>query len=551
MFYGHAEPDRFTEEAEKIVTAIASQAAIAIDNARLYQAAQKEIFERTQVEQALRISEARYRNLIHALPVAIYTCDAEGRVTLWNEAAVRLWGRDPVAGSDRWCGSWKCHRPDGSPLPLDASPMAVTLREGRAVRGQEIIMERPDGSRRHVLPHTDPLRGPDGALAGAVSLLLDITEQKEAAQAMAHLASIVTSSDDAIISKTLQGVVTSWNKGAERVFGYTAEEMIGQPIIRLIPPDRPNEEPSILERLARGESIDHYETVRRRKDGRLIDISLSVSPMRDANGSIMGASKIARDITDRKRAEAALQAAHEELTRRQQELVEANRELESFSYSVSHDLRAPIRTIDAFSRILSEDHGAGLDGEATRCLDIVKKAASQAGELIDDLLEFSRLGRQGLQHEAVDMKAIVQEVVEDLQALQLDRRIEWRVQDLPRAWGDRRLLRIVWNNLLSNALKYTQYRAEAIIEVGCRPDGDRGSSIIYFVKDNGVGFDMKYAHKLFGVFQRLHRKEEYEGTGVGLAIVQRIVHRHGGRVWAESAPDAGAAFYFSLGKADQ
>jgi light-regulated signal transduction histidine kinase (bacteriophytochrome) len=192
-----------------------------------------------------------------------------------------------------------------------------------------------------------------------------------------------------------------------------------------------------------------------------------------------------------------------------------------------------------------------LDGEATRCLDIVKKAASQAGELIDDLLEFSRLGRQGLQHEAVDMKAIVQEVVEDLQALQLDRRIEWRVQDLPRAWGDRRLLRIVWNNLLSNALKYTQYRAEAIIEVGYRPDGDRASSIIYFVKDNGVGFDMKYAHKLFGVFQRLHRKEEYEGTGVGLAIVQRIVHRHGGRVWAESAPDAGAAFYFSLGKADQ
>jgi light-regulated signal transduction histidine kinase (bacteriophytochrome) len=149
------------------------------------------------------------------------------------------------------------------------------------------------------------------------------------------------------------------------------------------------------------------------------------------------------------------------------------------------------------------------------------------------------------------MKAIVQEVVEDLQALQLDRRIEWRVQDLPRAWGDRRLLKIVWNNLLSNSLKYTQYRAEAIIDVGYRPDGDRASSIIYFVKDNGVGFDMKYAHKLFGVFQRLHRKEEYEGTGVGLAIVQRIVHRHGGRVWAESAPDAGAAFYFSLGKADQ
>jgi light-regulated signal transduction histidine kinase (bacteriophytochrome) len=283
---------------------------------------------------------------------------------------------------------------------------------------------------------------------------------------------------------------------------------------------------------------------------------VSVSPVIDSHGRVIGASKIARDITEQKRVEAALRdrdlaltTANEELSRQTLALAEANKELEQFSYSVSHDLRAPLRTIDAFSRIVLEDQAAQLNAEAQRCLNVVRKAAGQAGELIDDLLEFSRLGRQSMRFASVPMGTLAQEAADDLRMVQAERLIELTVADLPPSHGDSRLLKLVWANLLSNAFKYTQYHTGARIEVGWMPDDRADDCVAYYVKDNGVGFDMRYAHKLFGVFQRLHRKEEFEGTGVGLAIVQRIIHRHGGRVWAEAKVDGGATFYFSVRKA--
>ena len=572
--------------------------------------------------------------------------------------------------------------------------MAVCLREGRAVRGEEIVIERPDGSRRHVLPHPEPLLDASGAVVGAVNMLIDITERKEAERARAHLAAIVTSSDAAIVGKNLQGVVTSWNRAAEQLFGFCAEEMIGQPVLRIIPPDRRDEEVRILDRIARGLSVEPYETIRRRKDGTDVTISLTVSPIVDSHGHVIGASKIARDINEQKRAEhallqsredlrraleyqeavvnnmgeglytvnregivtsmnpaaeklfgwtsdevlgrkmhdvthykhrdgtpfpaaecaglqvlhsgtpltnyedvfvrkdgscfdvlyssspiragdeivglvvvfrdvserkrveealrdrdRALTIANDELTQQSEALSEVNNELQSFSYSVSHDLRAPLRTIDAFVRIVEEDHGAHLNAEAQRCMGIVKKAARQAGELIDDLLEFSRLGRVGMDIRPVKMTELAREVADELQCMQENRLIDLRVGDLPLCQGDWRLLKLVWANLLTNALKYTRPRAAAQIEVGWLPDDRQADASVYYVKDNGVGFDMKYVHKLFGVFQRLHLKEEFEGTGVGLAIVQRIVRRHGGRVWGEGKTDGGATFFFSLRKA--
>lgn len=653
-----------------------------------------DVTDRQAAEQALRASEARYRDLIHGLPAAVYTCDSEGRITLYNHVAAVLWGREPAIGIDQWCGSWKIYRPDGTPLPLDQCPMSVTLREGRAVRGEEIIIERPDGARRHILPHPEPLKDEQGRVVGAINMLVDITERKEAERAVANLAAIVTSSDDAIVGKNLDGIVTSWNRAAERLFGYREDEMIGQPVSRLIPPDRPDEEPSILGRLRRGEAIEHYETIRCRKDGTRLHVSLSVSPVIDAQGTIIGASKIARDITEQKLAEhalvesrealrralefqesivsnmgeglytvneqglvtavnqaaerlfgwtreellgrkmhdvthylrrdgtpfpaeecaglrvlrdgesviqcedvfirkdgtffdvvysaspirsggtiaglvvvfrdvsdkrkaaealrerdRALMAANEDLSRHAAELTEANKELEQFSYSISHDLRAPVRTIDAFTRIVLEEHDAQLDVEAARCLNIVRKAAGQAGELIDDLLEFSKLGRQSMRLESVAIAGLAREVAEDLRIMHQGRKVDFMVGDLPHAYGDRRLLKIVWTNLLGNAVKYTQYREETKVEVGWIPDETGDDRAVYYVKDNGVGFDMRYVGKLFGMFQRLHRKEEFEGTGVGLAIVQRVIHRHGGRVWAEGKVDGGATFYFSLRKA--
>ncbi|MCL4505199.1 MAG: ATP-binding protein [Chloroflexi bacterium] len=252
-----------------------------------------------------------------------------------------------------------------------------------------------------------------------------------------------------------------------------------------------------------------------------------------------------------------LEAANKELESANKELAAANKELEAFSYSVSHDLRAPLRAIDGFSRILMEDYATQLDPEALRYFNLVRDNSRQMGNLVDDLLSFSRLSRQALRKQSVKTTALVRQSLDELRAETNGRRVEFTVGDpspfgsaqdgsgqaLPECQADPNLLKQVWINLLSNALKYTRKREVARIEIGWKKENDEQ---VFFVKDNGVGFDMKYVHKLFGIFQRLHRSEDYEGTGVGLAIVQRIVHRHGGRVWAESQVDDGATFYFSL-----
>lgn len=246
------------------------------------------------------------QDVLHALPAALYVTDATGRITYYNEAAADLWGHRPELGTVYWCGAWKLYWPDGTPLPHDQCPMAIALKEQRSVRGMEAIAERPDGTRVHFVPYPTLLRDTDDKVVGAVNVLVDITEHKRSDEIAQRLASIVESSDDAIVSKDLDGVIRTWNKGAERIFGYLSEEIVGRHITILIPPERRHEEPAILERLRRGERIDHYETIRVRKDGTPIDISLTVSPIKDATGKTIGASKIARDITERKRHEAQI-----------------------------------------------------------------------------------------------------------------------------------------------------------------------------------------------------------------------------------------------------
>lgn len=686
---------------------------------------------------------------------------------------------------------------------------------------------------------------------------------QEVEEDIKRLAAIVETSQDAIISKTLDGIITSWNQGAEQIYGYSAEEVIGRSISILVPPDRPREIPEILERLKQGEQIKYFETVRLCKDGTKRQISLSVSPIKDAGGNITGAAAIGRDITtgkrdaerfrliveaipsaivvvnqtgrivlvnsqtetlfgyrasellgqpvellvperfqpghrhdradyladpqaramgagrdlfavrkdgrevpveiglspveteeglwilsaiiditERKRAEqeraqilAREQAAHAEadaarerlaflaeasevlassldyqatleqvahlvvpkiadwcvidlaredktlervivvhadpakaelaneyrrryppgldesggaakvmrtgqvelypeitdalleatvpdkdrasilrrlgfksiiiapmiargrtvgaisliaaeserqygptdlelvqdlarraalaadnaylyhtaqqlntelearVRQRTSQLEKTNRELEAFSYSVSHDLRAPLRAVDGFSRILLEDYAPELSPQARRYLHLVRQNSQQMGELIDDLLTFSRLSRRSLQKQPVSPTNLVRQALAELQAEQSERCIELTIGDLPPCQADPKMLKQVWLNLLANALKYTREREVAVIQIGSRLENGQS---VYFVQDNGVGFDMQYKHKLFDPFQRLHRAEEYEGTGVGLATVQRIIHRHGGRVWAEAEVDKGATFYFTI-----
>jgi PAS domain S-box-containing protein len=275
----------------------------------------RELFEPTPTEAPIELrsseSEGAFHELPHdlphdllnALPVAVYTTDSAGRITFYNQAAAELWGHRPELGKGEWCGSWRLYWPDGRPLPHDQCPMAVAIKEKRQIRGAEAVAERPDGVRAPFLAYPTPLYDKSGALVGAVNTLVDITERKRAELASRQLALIVQSSDDAIVSKDLNGIITTWNRGAELLFGYEAEEVIGQPIMILIPEDHRDEESTILERIRRGERIDHYETVRRRKDGSSVDISLSVSPVTSSAGGIVGASKIARDISERKRAQ--------------------------------------------------------------------------------------------------------------------------------------------------------------------------------------------------------------------------------------------------------
>lgn len=285
-------PRLFTGEDIELSLAIARQLAFGIEHER--------------AETALRESERRFRQMIDALPAAVYTTDAAGRLTHFNAAAVEFSGQVPQLGTDRWRVSWKLYRPDGMPLPHDECPMATSLKEGRIVRGAEAIVEQPDGTRRWFTPYPTPLRDANGRIVGGINMLIDITERKQAEQAMARLAAIVESSSDAILSKTLEGIITSWNTGAEQMFGYTAKEMIGQSVLRLIPPERHEEEESILARIKVGERIEHYETIRMAKDGSYLDVALSISPLKDRTGKIIGASKIARNITERKRAEKML-----------------------------------------------------------------------------------------------------------------------------------------------------------------------------------------------------------------------------------------------------
>jgi light-regulated signal transduction histidine kinase (bacteriophytochrome) len=259
-------------------------------------------------------------------------------------------------------------------------------------------------------------------------------------------------------------------------------------------------------------------------------------------------------VTEQAETERALRTSENEVRQLNAELEErvrqrtadlraANNELEAFSYSVSHDLRAPLRAVDGFSQAVLEDYGPKLPEEGVHYLQTIRKGAQRMGALIDDLLSFSRLSRAALNKQSVDTTRLVRDVVAELNPEKDGRSVDLRVHDLLPSHGDPALLKQVWTNLLSNALKYTRKKEKAVIEVGSRSDNGEN---LYFVRDNGTGFDMRYAHKLFGVFQRLHRNDEFEGTGVGLAIVQRVVHRHGGRVWAESTPDHGATFHFSL-----
>lgn len=506
----------------------------------------------------------------------------------------------------------------------------------------------------------------------------NIQDLKLAHEAASKLAAIVESSRDAIIGRTLDGTITSWNKGAEKLYGYSPEEVVGRSIAILFPPDHPDEVAAILERLRRGDSIEHLETERIAKEGKRISVSLTISPIRDESGALSGLSTIARDITERKHAEQELahqsnltktitdnaasclfmmdkeghptfmNSAAEQLTgytldeikdkplhyavhykrpdgspypmsecpidnasaelvpmreqgeifvrkdgslfpvsysvaplerdgetigavlefrdvsdrkraekeirqlnaeleqrviERTAQLEAANKELEAFSYSVSHDLRAPLRHINGFSQALLEDYEDKLDETGKGYLNEVRQASHEMAQLIDDVLQLARVTRTEMRREPINLSEMARKVISDLRKGEKDRSVVVDIEAGLTTQGDKRLMQIMLGNLLGNAWKFTSRQEGADIAFG--QEKQNGQSF-YFVRDNGAGFDMAYVGKLFGAFQRLHTTGEFEGTGIGLATVQRIVNRHGGRVWAEGKLNEGATFYFTL-----
>ena len=280
-----------------------------------------DISDRKRTEMQARDAEERFRRIFSTAPMAVFVCDKDAVIVDFNEQAVELWGREPVRGVEKHCGSVKLWLPDGTHLPHEQSPIRSVLSTGIPVRNVEVSIERPDGSLLPVLVNFAPLWNAEEEITGAITSFVDISERKSIEEAAQRLASIVKSSDDAIVSKDLSGIIQTWNTAAERLFGYLAEEVVGKSITILIPPDRENEEPAILERLARGDRIDHYETVRRRKDGTLVDVSLTVSPVRNRAGKVIGASKIVRDITERKRKEAQITLLTREVDHRSKNLL--------------------------------------------------------------------------------------------------------------------------------------------------------------------------------------------------------------------------------------
>jgi len=484
--------------------------------------------------------EEKFRNLLESAPDAMVIVDSAGLIQLVNAQTEIIFGysRDELVGQtverlipERFHPSHAGHRQGYS-----QSPRARSMGAGLDLYGR-----RKDGTEFPVEISLSPLKTGAGTLI--LSAIRDVTERKEEQDKFRNL---LESAPDAIVIVDGQGQIQLVNAQTERLFGYSREELNGKPV-ELLMPQRFHRQHVGHRRLYSDsprprEMGAGFELSGRRKDGTEFPVEISLSPLKTQGGTLI--SSAIRDVSDRRHAEEEIRKLNAVLSERIVQLDTANKELESFSYSVSHDLRAPLRHIDGFARILKEEHAAGLSPEGARYLDRVLDSANHMGRLVDDLINLARIGRREISKERVRLDDVVRQAIAELPSEIHERKIEWLVEPLAHADCDPGLLKIVFSNLLANSAKFTRTRETAVIEVGeC---ASRGTSA-YFVRDNGVGFDPRYADKLFGVFQRLHRQEDFEGTGIGLATVQRIIRRHGGEIWAESEPDRGATFFFTLG----
>jgi PAS domain S-box-containing protein len=499
--------------------------------------------------EALRLSEERYRLLFEGNPQPMWVYDVETLSFLAvNEAAIYHYGysREEFLGMT----IKDIRPPEDVPKLLNSLAPGVSGLDAAGVwqhrKKDDTVIDI------EITSHTLDFGGRPAEIVLANNITDRLRAERALAEQQLFLRQVIDLNPSFVFAKDTEGRFTLVNQSLAEAYGLKAESLLGKRDADV----NPNKEEA--ERFCR----DDLQVIDSRRDkiiqeekitdakGRVRWLQTIKRPIILPDGTVNQILGVSTDITERKWVSDEIKKLNEGLElriiERTAQLEIANKELEAFSYSVSHDLRAPLRAMNGFSRILIEDYGPQMPDEARRYLHIVRDNARQMGQLVDDLLAFSRLSRQPLQKQQVEPNDIVRQVLGELGSEQAGRRINISIGDLPAVLADPSLLKQVYINLLSNALKYTRGRDEAQVEVGSRADGNRSGEATYYVRDNGAGFDMQYADKLFGVFQRLHRAEEFEGTGVGLAIVQRIIDRHGGHIWAEAEENKGATFFFTL-----
>ena len=513
----------------------------------------RDITPQLEIQQQLQRGEERFRTTLSSIGDAVIATDRDGSISFMNVVAENLTG-------------WKEDEARGLSLPevfkivnefsreTVKNPVEMVFETGGVVGlANHTLLVAKDGTERPIDDSGAPIREANGGIGGVVLVFRDVTERRTAELAAQRLAAIVNGSDDAIIGKDLTGIITNWNEGARRIFGYEAEEIVGRSILTLIPEELRGEERDILSRLRQGQRIEHFETVRMAKDGRLLEVSITVSPIRDIEGVVIGASKIARDVTERKQVEKALAEAREQLQmhaidlemrveERTRMLQKTIAELEAFSYSLSHDLRAPLRAIQSFLQIFVEDYGMRVDEEGHDILQRVIAAAQRMDRMVLDLLAFTRLSHETMAVEPVDAEKVIREIIQEraeFRSPQAEINIE---SPLAVVMGNEASLRQCFTNLLDNAVKFVAPGVTPTIRIHSETTD---SWVRLWVEDNGLGIRKDEQRQLFRMFHRAHGKE-YAGTGIGLAIVRKAAERMGGSAGIESEPGQGSRFWLQL-----
>lgn len=517
MFY-YDTPHDFTQDEVIIAETVAAHVAAAA--------------ARQQVQTRLADKEVRLQMALAAAQIGVWEWNIGDNAVQWSDRVYEIHGMTPQQGPVDVRAISKSFHPDDHDKVTQAVLGAVASRGSYRI---EVRIRRPSGEWRWIDVAGTVVCNDAGTPLRVLGTTIDITERKQLELARQNAAAIVDWSSDAIISKDLNGDVTSWNRGAERLFGYTAEEMIGRPIRLLAVPGSEDEMPRIFDCLRRGERVEHYETQRRHKDGRVLDVSLTISPIRNAEGAVIGASKIARDITERKRSEEQLRAANESLRR-------MNEDLRQFSFAASHDLKEPLRHITIYAELLASEYKSQLDETGRRYLTFCTSAAQQMYDLVTDLQAYIDVERKSESSlPPIPLSEVLESVRANLGALLAETSTQLNIADLPAVAVFKPHLLQLFQNLIDNAIKYRHPDRPPVINIQAHSNEQEW---IFEIEDNGIGIDRQHYQKIFEVFRRLH--SDRPGTGIGLAICQRIVERYGGRIGVHSELGVGSKFFFAF-----